>query len=133
MRELSCELSKRISAEEVEAAINNAVHELEMELRKALKRAESMRLELETNENLLKQLQIEWDAERTSLRGELATVKEQLAELQQEHAGDRTKFMEGVEKVVLGSHIHIIRMTELMSILLWNKDVREHYRLLLFM
>lgn len=100
MRELSSELSKRISAEEVEAAVRNAVHELEMELEKALARAKSMRLELETNESLLQKLQQEWDAERDSLCRELADVKTQLAEL----AGDRTRFLEAVEKVINQSH-----------------------------
>lgn len=98
-RELSDELSKRISAEDVEIAISNAVYELEMELRKALKRAKSLRPELETNENLLRQLEQEWDAERASLCGELGNVKEQLARLRQEHVGDRNKVMEVVEKV----------------------------------
>lgn len=100
VRELSSELSKRVNVEEVEAAVNKAVHELETELGKALKRAESMKLELETSETLLKQVQQEWDAERTNLRGELAHVKEHLAELQQEQAGDRTKFLETLEKVL---------------------------------
>jgi predicted nucleic acid-binding Zn-ribbon protein len=99
VRMLSGELSKRVTVEEVEAAVTSAVHELETELRKALQRAASMKLELETNEKLLKQLQKEWDAERTSLRGELANVKEQLTQLQQEQAADRTQFIEAVEKV----------------------------------
>lgn len=100
MRELSSELSKRISAEDVEAAVRNAVHEMEIEIEKALLRAESMRQELETNETLLKKLQQEWDAERDSLCRELAHVKAQLAELQQELAGDRTRFAKAVEKVI---------------------------------
>lgn len=99
MKELSNELSKRISAEEVEAAINKAVRELETELQKALKRAESMRQELEAKEGLLKQLQTEWAAERASLRGEIANVQEQVTEMQVEQEGVRTDFMEAVEKV----------------------------------
>lgn len=99
MRELSNELSERITPEEVEVAVNNAVHELETELRKTLKRAESMKLELEANENLLKQLQQEWNAERASLCKELANVKRKLTELQMEHAEDRARFIEAADKV----------------------------------
>ncbi|XP_073389400.1 uncharacterized protein [Physcomitrium patens] len=99
VRELSNELSERITPEEVEVAVNNAVHELETELRKTLKRAESMKLELEANENLLKQLQQEWNAERASLCKELANVKRKLTELQMEHAEDRARFIEAADKV----------------------------------
>ncbi|KAG0619318.1 hypothetical protein M758_4G130800 [Ceratodon purpureus] len=100
VRMLSSELSKRLSAEEVMAAIRNAVLEMEVELRNALQSAESMKLELETHDKLLKQLQKEWDVERTSLRGELASVKEQLTELQQEQIGDRAKLVEAAAKVI---------------------------------
>ena len=99
VRMMSGELSKRVRVEEVEAAVKNAVHELELELRKALTRAESMKLELETNEKLLKQLQKEWDAERISLREDIANMKAQFTELRQDQAGDRTKFKEAVAKV----------------------------------
>lgn len=99
VRELTGELSKRVSAEEVEAAVNSAVSELEKELGNALKRAESMQLELETNEKLLKQLQMEWDAERTTLRGELANVKEALTDVQMEQVDDRAKLKEALEKM----------------------------------
>ena len=103
VKELSGELSKRISAEEVEAAVNNAVHQMEKELENALKRAESLRVELETNEKLLKQLQREWDEERTSLRGALANVKGQLTELQMEQASDKAKLKEALERVIIFS------------------------------
>ena len=108
VKELSGELSKRISAEEVEAAVNNAVHELEKELGNALKRAEALKVELETNEKLLKQLQKEWDVERTSLRGELASVKGQLTDLQMEQASDRAQLKEALERV---SHVFIRRLS----------------------
>jgi len=104
VRELSGELSKRVSVEEVEAAVNHAVRELEKELGNALKRAESMQLELETNEKLLKKLQMEWDAERTSLRGELANVKEVMIDVQMEQAGDRAKLKAALEKVIMCFH-----------------------------
>ena len=99
VRMLSSELSKRLSADEVMAAIKNAVLEMEAELRNALQSAESMKLEIETHDKLLKQLQKEWDVERTSLRGELASVKEQLTEQQQEQIGDRAKLVEAAAKV----------------------------------
>lgn len=99
VKELSGELSKRVSVKEIEAAVNSAVRELEEELRNALKRAESLKLELETNEKLLKKLQKEWVVERTSLRGEIANVKEKLTTLQTEKAADRAKLDEALDKV----------------------------------
>lgn len=105
VKELSGELSKRVSVKEIEAAVNSAVRELEEELRNALKRAESLKLELETNEKLLKKLQKEWVVERTSLRGEIANVKEKLTTLQTEKAADRAKLDEALDKVSTFSYL----------------------------
>lgn len=64
-----------------------------------------MQLELQTNEKQLKQLQKEWDSERTSLRGELANVKEALVDVQMEQAGDRAKLKEAMIKVNIPTFI----------------------------
>ncbi|KAG0629553.1 hypothetical protein M758_1G111800 [Ceratodon purpureus] len=124
VKELSGELSKRISAEEVEAAVNNAVHELEKELGNALKRAEALKVELETNEKLLKQLQKEWDVERTSLRGELASVKGHLTDLQMEQASDRAQLKEALERVS-GLEDSVIRLEQAMIEAEEERIIRE--------
>lgn len=91
----------RVTVEEVEAAVNNAVRELEKGLESALERAEGLRVELEKKEKLLVQLRKQWDVEKTNLREELFSMKERILELEKERFRDKMKLSKAILKVIL--------------------------------
>ena len=91
----------RVTAEEVEAAVNNAVRELEKGLESALERAEGLRVELEKKEKLLVQLRKQWDVEKSNLREELFSMNERILELEKERFRDKMKLSKTIQKVIL--------------------------------
>jgi chromosome segregation ATPase len=99
VRELSGELTKRVSAEDMEAAIKRAVKEVELELENALENGLALSHELEEKERRIVQLQEEWHLERSNLCAELASVRKSLATVEEERVSEKEQLQETQQKV----------------------------------
>ncbi|CAK9200584.1 unnamed protein product [Sphagnum troendelagicum] len=99
VRELSGELTKRVSAEDMEAAIKRAVKEVKLELENALENGLALSHELEEKERQIVQLQEEWHLERSNLCAELASVRKSLATVEQERVSEKEQLQETQQKV----------------------------------
>ncbi|CAM6028711.1 unnamed protein product [Sphagnum balticum] len=99
VRELSGELTKRVSAEDMEAAIKRAVKEVELELENALENGLALSHELEEKERQIVQLQEEWHLERSNLCAELASVRKSLATVEEERVSEKEQLQETQQKV----------------------------------
>jgi DNA repair exonuclease SbcCD ATPase subunit len=99
VRELSGELTKRVTAEDMEAAIKRAVKEVELELENALENGLALSHELEEKERQIVQLQEEWHLERSNLCAELASVRKSLATVEEERVSEKEQLQETQQKV----------------------------------
>ncbi|BBN00158.1 hypothetical protein MPTK1_1g26860 [Marchantia polymorpha subsp. ruderalis] len=99
VRQLTGDLARKVSPEEMEAAVSYAVGEVEKELERVQQRAISLSLELEKKERFLVQQQNEWLILREGLESELASVKQRLEAVNRKRAAERAELIEAQEKV----------------------------------
>ncbi|KAG6553837.1 hypothetical protein Mapa_004754 [Marchantia paleacea] len=99
VRELTGDLARKVSPEEMEAAVSYAVGEVEKELERVHQRAISLSLELEKKERLLVQQQNEWMILKEGLENELASVKQRLEDVNRKRAAERAQLIEAQGKV----------------------------------
>eukprot|EP00249_Psilotum_nudum_P011676 c23314_g1_i2 orf=91-2079(+) len=99
VRELTGELSKRVTVEEMEASINNAIAQTEKDLMKAQEKALTLSVELEKKERLNARLQEEWNIEKEGLQSELAIVKSRMANMVKERMHEKAQLFEAQKKV----------------------------------
>ncbi|KAL3684922.1 hypothetical protein R1sor_002944 [Riccia sorocarpa] len=99
VRELTGDLARRVSREEMEEAVAYAVGEVEMELERVHKRAVGLSIELERKEHLLQQQQEEWKVLKESLETELHSVRERLDKVNKLRTAERAQLIEAQQKV----------------------------------
>ncbi|KAL2653109.1 hypothetical protein R1flu_021237 [Riccia fluitans] len=109
VRELTGDVARKVSREEMEEAVAYAVGEVEKELERVHKRAISLSIELERKENMLQQQQEEWKVIREGLEIELHSVKERLDKVNKLRIAERAQLIEAEQKVK-SLEIEIVRL-----------------------